>query len=147
MAEQVDTSFKVVVNITTRPQHNQQQMENWTAGIKPWAASKVADMIAAYTGTGLVVEELGDRAYGISITDRGLDPDFGGDRLWTIYPKQSVAVTVDDEAAWCAHIDSYYTALQTEIRAAADSAPVNAKMNIIDWHMHGPGGNVDEVEP
>ena len=139
MAEQVDTTLKVVVEATTRPQAGENQMANWTSGVEGWAANKVTELVGSYTETVTV----DDSSYRMKITDQGLDP--GGERRWELYPKQTVAVTVDDEDAWCTHLDTYYRALQTEIRTALDSAPVAARMTILHWHMH-LDGSTDEVE-
>ncbi|KKL22936.1 hypothetical protein LCGC14_2430380, partial [marine sediment metagenome] len=50
MAEQVDTTLKVVVEATTRPQAGENQMANWTSGVEGWAAAKVTDLVATYAG-------------------------------------------------------------------------------------------------
>ncbi len=139
MAEQVDTTLKVVVAATTRPQAGENQMANWTSGIEGWAAAKVTDLVATYPGS-VVVDDTG---YRMKITDQGLDS--GGERLWELYPKQTITVTVDDEDAWGTHLDAYYRDLQTEIRTQLGSAPVAARMTILRWHMH-LDGVTDEVE-
>ena len=145
MAEQVDTSFKVIVKASTRSNRTMRQMEQLTSGIEGWAEAKVDELIAAYTGSGLVIEDgRAGRWYSIAITDNSIGDD--GERHWDLYPKQYIAVTVDDEVAWCTHIDAYYRDLQTEIRTVVNSAPVSARITVLSWHMHGPGGNVDEVE-
>ena len=141
MTEQVDTTLKVVVEATTRPQAGENQMRNWTSGIEGWAAGKVTELVESYTGTAA----LDDSKYRMKITDGGLDPDLGGERLWELYPKQTVTVTVDDEDAWHTHLDAYYRDLQAEIRTQLDSAPVAARMTILRWHMH-LDGSTDEVE-
>ena len=139
MAEQVDTTLKVVVEATTRPQAGENQMANWTSGVEGWAAAKVTDLVATYAGAAT----LDNSGYRMKITDQGLDPD--GERLWELYPKQTVVVTVDDEDAWSTHLDGYYRDLQTEIRTQLDSAPVAARITILHWHMH-LDGSTDEVE-
>lgn len=147
MAEQVDTTLKVVLEVSVRPQAKLNQVANWTSGVEGWAAAKVDELVASYTGSGLVVE---DTSYSIAITNRGVDPDLGGERRWTVYPKQTITVTVDDEPAWQAHIDQYYRALQDEIRTQLAAAPVMARMTILGapykWHMH-LDGVTDETEP
>ncbi len=140
MADETDTTLKVVAEVTTRPQTNLNQMTNWTSAIEGWATNKVDELVASYTGTVTDVTT----GYRMKITNAGIDSG-DGERHWELYPKQTVEATVDDPNAWALHLDSFVTDLRAEIESALASAPVVARMTILTWHLHYSTGSVDKV--
>ena len=143
MAEQVDTPLKVVVDVISRPQTDADDIAGWLDGLEAWSARAVVECVAAAPDRiGVVLES---STYRLKITDRGVR---SGRRLWSIYPKRTVSVTVNDgqTEVWEAELDAFYRAYQTEIRAEVAAAPGLAQLETVRWHMH-LNGVTNEVEP
>lgn len=132
--------LKIVVTLSVKNNITEFQIRDYLTDVKP----KLDTRLNALIGSAPPIAQATLDNIDISLRVHKISPG-----LWTIYPKMILTITVADEITEIQvrnYLEDYWDQVKIDFRTLIGNVPNQAKVKIIEWHIHRLSGSVDEDE-